>query len=584
MALEIRRGRDGKLIGNWYGSFVDSTGKRRVVALTERLPVKHYPGSLRETGNAIFEASRGRAEKELEAFQSDARSKGRADELTAKLIESRTGAKVEYAKLADLPQLWRGIDREGDKPSEKHLEWCDSVFERFAEAVPCEYLYEVKSEHIKTFLNGMRKTHTHKTVKDMTTVIRAAFTRLLPVGAENPFSKTIRKRKARKADDGGTAGRKALTDAQLERLYETARPDPTLYALTVCAACTGMRIGDVCLLQWASVDLREGWVKVATSKTGVEVEIPIFDRLREVLEIALAEREPDAVYVWPDAARMMTGKKNPNFNPEDWREEDKPKDKKEARRWKIEKRRAQYLELPNPDGIYYRGKALFARAFADTPKNALKAHQDAPESADLAEVFPEVAEAVRGAGFAASKRDRIMDTLTRYARGESYRDIEKATGRQRPQISEDLREAERLTGLRLRRGLIGTKGTTKKSGRDLKTLIAGTRKPRTIGQYAASVWGWHNLRGTFVVIALGEGVDFETVVKCTGHTTAKTARDHYYNPTREHTKQAMRNAGLRLSGGAASRQIGTGGTVADLAEQLKALSPADRRQLAKLLK
>ncbi len=94
MALEIRRGRDGQLIGNWYASFMDSNGKRRVVALTERLPVKHYPGSLRETGDAVFEASRARAQKELEAYQSEARQQGRADHLTARLIESKTGRKV----------------------------------------------------------------------------------------------------------------------------------------------------------------------------------------------------------------------------------------------------------------------------------------------------------------------------------------------------------------------------------------------------------------------------------------------------------------------------------------------------------
>ena len=130
--------------------------------------------------------------------------------------------------------------------------------------------------------------------------------------------------------------------------------------------------------------------------------------------------------------------------------------------------------------------------------------QDAPESADLDETrySPKVSEAVRGAGFGDAKRDRILDSLTRYARGESYRKIEKATGRKRCIISQDLHDAELVSSYRLRCGLIGARGTTKRSGRDLKRLIADTRQGRKIGQHAASLLGWHNLRGTFVVLAL----------------------------------------------------------------------------------
>jgi integrase len=571
MGLELKKGRDGQLVMTWYGRWTEN-GKRKSTALCDALGTPPASLSINDEGDAAFERSRKKAEGLLENHVSEASQKGHADHLTERLIEAKTGRKVEYAKLADLPALWRGIDREGGAPSEKHLAWCDSVFKRFAAAVPCEYLYEVEPEHIKTFLDGIRLTHTNKTVKDMTTVVRAAFKRLLPVGSENPFGKTIHKRKARVAGDGGMVARMALTGAQLERLYETARPDPMLYALTVCAACTGMRIGDVCQLRWQSVDLRAGWVRVATSKTGVEIEVPIFDRLREVLEVALADRQPEAVYVWPEAQRLFAGKVNPAYA---YDENDTPE----------ERRAKMYLIPPNPNGIYYRGKSLFARAFADTPPNALRMRQDAPESADLAEVFPKVSEAVRDAGFSDSKRDRVMDTLTRYARGESYREIEKATGRKRCIISQDLHDAELVSNYRLRCGLIGARGTTKKSGRDLKTLIADTRQGRKIGQHAASLLGWHNLRGTFVVLALNAGVPFETVAKCTGHTQAKTIRDHYDNQTREHTKQAMQGAGAQLSGKGARKALpeAKADPVAQIAAQLQALTQAQRAQLTAML-
>ena len=187
MALEIRHGRGGKPIPHWFGRYVDSNGKRRVIALAEPLPVKHFPGSLRETGSPIFEASRARAQKELADHQTEARRKGRADDLTAKLIEAKTGQTAEIVRLADLAARWRGIDRDGGAPSEKYLAWCDSVFKRFAAAVKKETLIEVTQADVKQFVDGVRATHADKTVSDMRMILRAAFLRLLPIGAADPF-------------------------------------------------------------------------------------------------------------------------------------------------------------------------------------------------------------------------------------------------------------------------------------------------------------------------------------------------------------------------------------------------------------
>ena len=73
----------------------------------------------------------------------EATHKGNAAHLTERLIESKTGRKVEYVKLAELPEKWRGLGRES-KLSEKWLKWCDTIFNRFsAAALPCVFLHEV---------------------------------------------------------------------------------------------------------------------------------------------------------------------------------------------------------------------------------------------------------------------------------------------------------------------------------------------------------------------------------------------------------------------------------------------------------
>ena len=357
MGLEIRRGRDGELRKHWYGSYVDSNGKRKVISLSEPLPVKHFPGSLRETGDTVFEASRARAQKELEAYQSEARQQGRADHLTARLIESKTGQKVENVKLVDLAAKWRGLRRES-KPGAAWLQWCDTTFARFAAAVPCEFLHEVTPEQAAAYVEALRGGFTRRTANGAASLLRSAFGRLLPLGTQNPFAAGI----AGRGNDaaGETIHRRPLTAEELARLFEAARPDPFLFPLTVCAALTGLRIGDVCLLRWQSVDLRGGFVTVRTSKTGAVVEIPIFKPLREVLETALADRA-ESPYVWPDAARMYTA---------------------------------------NRYGIVYRGKSLFARTFAETAGNGTETPAVASGRADLAETLPEASEAVRGAGCA----------------------------------------------------------------------------------------------------------------------------------------------------------------------------------------
>ena len=544
MGLEIRRRKDGTLIPHWFGAYKDETGKRIIRALSEPLP-KKMPKSLRETGDTAFEVSRAKALNELEGFKTEARTKGRAVHLVEKLIRAKTGREVEYVRLADLPAKWRGLARES-KPTAAWLAWCDTVFGRFAEAVQCEFLHSVTSEQATAYVETLRANFTSRTANGAAQLLKSAFAHLLPLGTSNPFVGEIVRRGT---DTGGEViHRRPLTEAELVTLFNTARPDPFLFPLTVCAALTGMRIGDVCQLTWRSVDLRAGVIAVRTSKTGKGVEIPIFQPLRQVFETALAEKG-ESPYVWPDAARMYT---------------------------------------KNRYGITYRGKALFARALKGTPRNKPQAAALAPEPADLAEVLPKVCKAIEGR-FDGAKRDRILDTLTRYAGGQSYRQIEAETGRQRGQTSEDLREAETVTGLQLRHGV------TVASKRDLKTLISKTRqkRPEGKGKLSASTLGWHSLRGTWATLALSAGVPVETVKLVTGHGTANTVLKFYYNPQREHLRAVLGDKLPDvLTGGkktANSRQdaklaLEEADPVASIAAQLKNMTKADRARLAALLK
>ena len=111
MGVTLKLGRDGKTRRHWYGdAWVH--GKRRVVNLA--VPVQGKIPAPGEKGNAAFARSRKAAEKALVAFVLHGRQKGRAEHLTERLIEMKTGRAIEHATIADLSARWHAMPREGE--------------------------------------------------------------------------------------------------------------------------------------------------------------------------------------------------------------------------------------------------------------------------------------------------------------------------------------------------------------------------------------------------------------------------------------------------------------------------------------
>ena len=202
---------------------------------------------------------------------------------------------MQYVKLADLPAKWRGLRRES-KPGAAWLQWCDTVFARFAAAVPCEYLHEVTPNR-RRLMSRLAGGFTRRTANGAASLLRSAFGRLLPLAR-----KTLCGRDSGRGNDaaGETIHRRPLTAEELARLFEAARltlPLSVDRLRGVDRAANRRRVP----LRWQSVDLRGGFVTVRTSKTGAVVEIPYSNPAGSV-GTALADRAES--HVWPDAARM----------------------------------------------------------------------------------------------------------------------------------------------------------------------------------------------------------------------------------------------------------------------------------------
>ena len=550
MALEIRKGRNGEIIRHWYGAFTDANHKRRVVALSEPIPAKGRPSSLRDTGSHAFEVSRGRAEKELEAHRAEEAQRGRVDHLNERLIESKTGSKVVYHEIRDLPQLWRDADRDGNEPSENHLRWCDSVFNRFAESVKCEKLIEVNKSDVKTYLDKLRQAVAPDTARRIAALLRSAFSKFLPAGIPNPFEKKIRNRNKKSKRD--TVSRRALTPNEITVLFETARrTDYLLYELAVTATLTGLRIGDVCNLKWESVDLKEGWIDLYTSKTDSEAVIPIWPKLQEVLEARLPEHNQKQPCVFPEAAEMYN-----------CATKEKVINGKTVGGWVTHQK------------IYYRGKKLFALAFCDTaPRDRVLTNR-----IELSNILPEALEAVRAAQMVESKRERVIKVIGLYASGKSYTEIREITGLSKGQISDYLREVEVLTGWVFRIGANRRQA--------LKTLMDKTREKPENGKLAVSVFGWHNLKTTFITLALINGLPIEYIKKVTGNSDLETIRKHYDKPRREHLKAILGASLPDVLTGNGNKSLPAPEAKPDisgLAAQLANLTKSERAKLNELM-
>lgn len=512
MALTMKRQRNGELRRDWYGVYSDG-GKRRVVNLgVEWKGTPPASGRVGDAGDEAFERSRVKALDALRAFTDEAGRKGKADTLTERLIESKTGRAVEYVRLADLPARWRALGRDA-APSERYLKSCDAAFRRFNEYMATRnpaavYLYETTAADAAAFYTACREVLAPATAKDGLRLLNKAFAVCLPVGAENPFAGLMRRRRN---GDGGTVHREPFTADELRLLMDAARDDAFMYPLVVCAAMTGMRRGDVCRLTWDAVDLAGGMLDVATHKTGARVEIPIFPPLAEVLRDA----ETRKGFVWPDAARMIE---------------------------------------ENPDGLTWRFKKIVCKALGGTESGEAVTDAAAIRGEAVAAITRQVTKETMAA--------RMIETFDLYAAGQSVRQIEAATGIWRASISQYLHRIEQWTGARFLRGG-GKRPDTKAS------IAALTRKDRAQGR-AASVKDWHALRVTWVTLALESGVPVELVRRVTGHATVEIVLRHYFRPGRDSFRRALGDALPDvLTGGNGPAAIGAGKRTG------KALPPAD---------
>jgi len=482
MGLILYEDGKGALRPTWWGRVIYK-GKAHETNLN--VPIQGTPPvdangkvALSLTGDEAFERSRKAATRALEAWRKETRTN--PAELQEKAYKAHTNVSLAGVPLPKLIEKWQGLKRQR-QPTPERIRNARVTFQRFAtfartfaekNGKRCDTLNDITPEMAAAWFDEIKDTFAWGTVKDMMHLMSGAFRRWANNGQPNPFTGVVLRGSKEVGEEKKRTERKALTADQFARLLECSLDDERLHPLIVCAAYTGMRIGDVCRLTCADVDLTNGTIDCITAKAGVRVNIPILSpELREVLAercTVSGDGSPCSPYVFPWAAQ-------------------------------------QYAK--NRTAIVRGVKPYFARAvFGDKP-------QPEPEEAHLIEApTPAGIEAAAdAAGFSETKRNRVVEVYNRFKAGETYNCIAAALHVARGQVSAYLKDAERLTGENLR-------PRAKRDGNTaVVDLLEYTRVERKIGKYAASVWGWHNLRHHFITCALNAGVPVHKVAAIVGH-------------------------------------------------------------------
>ena len=502
MGLKILKDAERKPRMTWYGRFSVKGKKKEInlnVPIEGTIPMDES-GHIRLSakGDVPFEDSRKAALKALEKVKREMQKD--PAELQKKAYKVRTGESLDGLPLAKLYKKWKKLMRSYN-PTDGWSQIVKKWFERFTTFAGayaakhggrCETVNDITPELASAWFEEIKGNYAWETVRKMMSVMRAAFHRQAPCGRPNPFEEIV----IRSREDARIY-HKPLTAEETERLFNCSHDDNRIYPLVVAAACTGMRIGDVCNLKWSDINLSGGLIKCTTAKAGKTVTIPIFGRLSEVLKeqnTISGDGKLPSPFVFPSAARQYKAN------------------------------RTALYEAVKP----YFAQAVFGNKPAEEPVIV-----NANGTAEAQNNRP-IEDAIKESKFSETKQNRILEVYRRFKAGERSSAIAAALNIARSQVSMDLRDAERLTGESLRPLAKATKDR-----KDRLDLIESTRAKRKIGKKKASIYGWHSLRATFVVLAIEAGVPLAEVQMVVGHSTAEMTLQ-YFNPEGKHVAERLK--------------------------------------------
>ena len=481
----------------WYGRFTEG-GRTRLVNLRVKIQGVRPAKITGESEDSAFVQSRGMAIQEHNRILKTIKERGNLEELTQRIIELKTGRRIESVKLSSLADVWEKIPRK-QTPSQAHIEIRKSILRRFVDFILTNYpdadeMADVTRDMVAAFMESEEKRGiSGRTWNIVLTLIRGVFRRLEPTA--DAFKHYLAGTPGKVEN---TVHREPFAPSEILAILAAAEDDKHLRPVIITALCTAMRRGDCCLLKWSSVDLNSGFITVKTAKTGDTVEIPIMPLLnKELKQLPCGDGE----YVFPEVAALYQ---------------------------------------KSPDAINRRLKHVLLNAgfideeMAERLRNDPKAVLPILPSGEVRKLAES---AITGLTATGKKKTRMIQVLDDYLGGATGPAVADHLGMSKGSVSGLLNEIEGLISAQVIRRTwlppVKVRGVIQVDGKGARLKMA-------------SVKGWHSFRTTWITLALSAGLPMELVRRVSGHTTADVVLKHYFRPGREDFRDAMQQAMPRL--------------------------------------
>jgi len=497
MGLVLKRYSSGPQAGslrpNWFGKYTFD-GKTHVVTLSAWEGIPPENGIISSNGDAAFERSRARAQAKLNDIL-DTLAKGRsleARQALEKKVAQHT-LRVQYGREAQdevlLAELWKRFEKEngGFKCTKIQENWMRRILSQFVEFVGKSggqrKLGDVKAEEVAAFMDYVEheKKLAAKTWNEYLKTLRRVF-RLLAAYSEG--SQWLQKAKPRESEE---VSRDIFSPEEIREILELAgKVDPLIKSMVIVASCTGLRLKDICLMKWKSVDFSKNLISLKAQKTGGDVVLGMWPLLREellTLHKEAGQRAQGEDYVLPEAA-------------------------------------AKYGDNGRNQGVLLDRLRRVLQLLGYGDGNA--AYIKSLPLSNPQEVNSRVLAALESSDWSPRRKDAAREYFGRYMAGETLPKIAAALGCSKGTVCEYIKALEELAGVSIiRRRLLPSLAEDKRGSFTKPKEETGTRAR------SASLRGWHSFRGSFVVAAIRTGVNMELIQKVLGARMVKVLYNHY---------------------------------------------------------
>ena len=482
-----------------YGRFTSNEGRRVEIALCKWHGVPPPDGKIIAL-ECLEKVFRGYVEKAVQMLAKvkddtnnrpmsvDDRARTEREFITAQRLKRYRNGRGRRQEVRMFEVMERFLERQGGRwsCSKKQAEHYQRVIQGFADFVIARhnknfFLAEVPSMDVTGYLDEIDISP--NTYNKRLIVLRRLFRELAPYSETADFLSRIRKREEENVTH------EPYSDIEVNAIIEMAgQVDSLIRSMVIIAVCTGLRLKDICFLQWDSVDTdfakESPLIRLKTHKTKGDATLGMWPLLKSELERLWKVRKTGAVYVLPEAAEIYL---------------------------RNEKLLSSRLE-----------NVLKLLGYGEEGIDACRISLNMDTTQDRDVLMGETKTALERAGNCPEGRcNSILNVLALYLSGNTLPKIAETTGLSKGTVSNYLHQVEKLTGRVVIRQRV------------MPVVIQGDKpkplkiKPKRPGARQVSIRKWHSFRTTFIIAAIRAEVKMEVLQKVLGSRQVEVVYRHY---------------------------------------------------------